>query len=85
MFRMLYNDYLISYILLLMIIHSIYIFYVISFILNSISISNGNGHGHGYGYGYGHGHDTISNTTFIYTGNIVIVDSISRIHFNTTF
>lgn len=60
-----------------MIIHSIYIFYVISFILNSISINNGNGHGHG--------HDTVSNTTFIYTGNIVIVDSISRIQFNTTF
>lgn len=62
-----------------MIIHSIYIFYVISFILNSISINNGHGNGHG------NGHDTISNTTFIYTGNIVIVDSISRIHFNTTF
>ena len=67
-------DYLLSYILLLIALHFMYLFYILSFTFNTITMIHSID-----------GIDTFDNNTIIYNGNIVIIDSISSIPFNTTF
>ena len=66
---MLIIDYLLSYILLLIALHFIYLFYILSFTFNSIHMYNTHSH----------------NNTIIYNDTIIIINSISRLQLNRSF
>ena len=76
---MIYNDFLIFYLLLLIALHFIYLYYMLNFILNSIIISNSFRTIHDTSY-------NINYTTSIFINNTIPYYSIdiSRLLFNTT-
>jgi hypothetical protein len=75
---MIYNDFLLFYLLLLIALHVTYFYYMLNFILNSIIISNGikNIHDTNYNINYS---TTIFIDTITYNNT-----NISRLLFNNT-